>query len=308
MIATITLNPSVDRSYILDEFYVNGMFRSSEYHETAGGKGLNVARVAKLLGEEVETTGFLGGRNGQFIEAELDKLGIKREFIRIKRETRCCIEILSGGLNQTEILEAGPSIERNELQRFYNRYNDILKRNKLITASGSLPQNVPTEIYKDLITRAKEANVRFFLDTSGEALKEGIKAAPFLVKPNVEELKALTGASVRSEKEIVDGGKWLCSFGIEIVVISLGAEGAIVINNSKAYRAGIPEVRAVNPVGSGDSMLAGFAVAVKRGYCLEKMIRFASACGTANAMEAKTGIINMDNVNRIMDSIKVNEI
>ncbi|WP_432663270.1 1-phosphofructokinase [Wukongibacter baidiensis] len=305
MIATITLNPSVDKRYFVTDFQKDGVFRAKETQETAGGKGLNVARVIKSLDEPVITTGFIGGKNGQIIEEKLNELQIIDEFVKIEGETRNCIAILSDDSSQTEILESGPSISQKEIDKFLVRYDEILSKATILCASGSIPHNLPRDIYKELILRAKEYNVKFLLDTSGDGFKTGIESAPYLVKPNKEELEELTEISIESEEDIIISGKELLKKGIEIVVISLGGEGSIVFSRDNIFKVKLPNVTVVNPVGSGDSMIAGFAVALKRGYSIEKMIKFASATGTANAMEKETGKVSREIVMELMDKIKV---
>ncbi|SHH80237.1 tagatose 6-phosphate kinase [Caloranaerobacter azorensis DSM 13643] len=308
MIATITLNPSVDKRYMVKNFNKNGVFRVHQVEVTAGGKGLNVARVIKQLGEPVVTLGFLGGANGEFIENELNKMGIVNLFTKIKGETRSCIAILSNDYSQTEILESGPKITKHEIDRFLNEYDNILKKSKIICASGSLPQNIPVDFYSELINRAKKENVKFILDTSGEALKYGLKSSPFLVKPNIQELQDITGVTINTERDLLKSVKILSQYTVEILVISLGSEGSIVMYNDKLYKVTVPKINAINSIGSGDSMIAGFAFAIARRFDFEKIINFASACGTANAMEKGTGMINLKNVEFIMENIVISKL
>lgn len=308
MILTITLNPSIDRRYVVDGFKKGRVFRAREVQYTPGGKGLNVTRVIKAFNEPVVATGFLGGRSGEYIKDQLDDMNIQHKFVDIRGETRSCIAILSDDESQTEVLEDGPYIFKEETLNFYELYTDIIKECEIICASGSLPKGLTSDTYRKLIDIAKEQNKKFILDTSGEALRLGVKGAPFLVKPNKEELEKFVGHSIINEYEIFKSAKHLLSEGINIVIVSLGSKGAMVISNDYAYRVKLPKVNAINPVGSGDSMVAGFAVALKRNYDFETMIRFASACGTANAMEAETGKVDIDNVKRLMKEIKIESI
>ncbi len=308
MILTITLNPSIDRRYVVDGFEKGRVFRAREVQYTPGGKGLNVTKVIKAFNEPVVATGFLGGRSGEYIKDQLDDMNIQHKFVDIRGETRSCIAILSDDKSQTEVLEDGPYIFKEETLNFYELYRDIIKECEIICASGSLPKGLTSDTYRKLIDIAKEQNKKFILDTSGEALRLGVEGAPFLVKPNKEELENLVGHSIINEYEIFKSAKHLLDKGINIVVISLGSKGSVVFSNDYAYMVKPPKVNAINPVGSGDSMVAGFAVALKRDYDFETMIRFASACGTANAMEAETGKVDIDNVRRLMKEIKIEEI
>ncbi len=308
MILTITLNPSIDRGYIVDGFEKGKVFRAKEVQYTPGGKGLNVTKVIKSFGEPVTATGFLGGMSGKYIESQLDSMDIQNKFISTDGETRSCIAILSSDKSQTEVLENGPYISEAETLDFYEMYKDIISDYEIICASGSLPKGLGMDTYQKLINIANKQGKKFILDTSGEALRLGIEAVPFLVKPNQEELEKLVGHTISNEDDIIGGAKYLLEKNINIVVVSLGAEGSMAFSKDYAYRVKVPKVRAVNPVGSGDSMVAGFAVSILRKYDLETMLKVAAACGTANAMEAETGKVNMDNVKHIMDKIIIEKI
>lgn len=305
MILTITLNPSVDRRYVVNGFEKGKVFRAEEVQYTPGGKGINVTKVIKSLGEPVMATGFLGGRSGEYIKDELDSMDIQHNFIGINGETRSCIAILSEDKSQTEVLEGGPNISEEEIENFFEMYSDVIRDCEIICASGSLPEGLGMDTYRKLIDIAKEHEKKFILDTSGEALKLGTKGAPFLVKPNKEELEKLVGHNISNEDEIAEGAKHLLDKGINIVVVSLGSQGAMAFSGDYAYKVKVPKVNAVNPVGSGDSMVAGFAVSILRKYDFETMLRLAAACGTANAMEKETGKVNIDNVKKIMRDIKI---
>lgn len=308
MISTITLNPSVDKRYILDDFEKGKVSRALEVHNTAGGKGINVARVVKQLGEKVGATGFLGGANGDFISKELEKLNIKSDFVKISEDTRCCIAILSNSCGQTEILEPGPQVTEDELDSLYIKYSKMLQDSSIVCASGSILKEVPASIYKELITKAKNYDVKFILDTSGDALVKGIEARPHIIKPNKDELEYIFNKKLESEAEIIRCAKKLGQTGIEIVFVSLGERGSIVVKDDRAYKVEIPNIEAVNPVGSGDSTVAGLAVALQRGYDFRDMLAFATSCGTANAMERETGMIRIENVERIRKKVKIIEL
>ncbi|SCY44276.1 1-phosphofructokinase family hexose kinase [Alkaliphilus peptidifermentans] len=307
MIATITLNPSIDRNYIVDDFEIDSVHRSNEYTITAGGKGVNVAKVVQCLMEPVMATGFLGGHSGAFIIDTLMALGILTDFINISGETRNCISIISKNC-QTEILEKGPIILGGELEALYKKYDDILDKAEIICASGSIPNNLPNDIYASLAKKAKLKKKLFFLDTSGSGLIQGLNGQPFLIKPNLSELEAIAQETLSTEESIIRAAKKLSDRGIEFIVISLAERGAIVLHKQKIYRVYIPKVKVINPVGSGDSMVAGFAVALQRKYDIKSIIAFGAACGTANALEKETGKVQERIVLKLMKEINIIEI
>lgn len=305
MILTVTLNPSIDRRYNLKNFKKGKVYRATDVQYTAGGKGLNVTKVIKAFNEPVIATGFIGGRSGEYIVEQLNIMGVKHEFVFINGETRSCIAILSDDGSQTEILERGPSISANEVLEFYELYRELIRDVDIVCASGSIPYGLPEDIYNNLAIMAKESGKKFFLDTKGEALKLGIEAAPFLVKPNKEELESIIGFRIDSERELIQAGKYLVENDIKIVIISLGEEGSIVFYNGYIYRIRVPKVNVVNPVGSGDAMIGGFVSSLYRDYDFEFSLKVAAACGTANAMEAETGKVDMHNMKRIMNDIVI---
>ncbi|ASK62233.1 tagatose-6-phosphate kinase [Virgibacillus phasianinus] len=291
MILTVTLNPAVDISYKLEKFNLDTVNRVQDISKTAGGKGLNVTRVLEQLGEEVAATGFLGGGLGDFIRTDLS--GIQDYFVTIEGETRNCIAVIHEG-KQTEILESGPVISGSEGELFLASFSEYVQKVDIITISGSLPRGLPDDFYEKVIRAAGDTPV--LLDTKGELLKKTLKSKPYVIKPNVDELGDLLGRAITDEQDIV------AALGSEIfadipwVVVTNGADGAVVKHNDAVYQATIPQVKAVNPVGSGDAVLAGFAAGLSRGLADEDLIKFGLAMGVLNALEEQTGHITPEKI------------
>lgn len=308
MILVVNLNASIDKRYEIENIEKGQVMRARCVENTPGGKGLHVANVTTILKEDCIATGLLGGKSGEFIEDKLKDYGIKQDFVKINGETRSCLAIITDDLAQTEILEPGPEVSEKEQHSFLDKYMDLIKDANVVVASGSVPRNVPSNFYRRLIEMANAQGKKFLLDTSGELLKEGIKGKPYFIKPNKDEIEALTGRKINTIEDIISEIKRFQSEGIEFVVISLGVEGSVAGYNGKLYKVSIPKVKAVNPVGSGDSYVAGVAVAIQRGYEIEDILKFASACGTANAMEKESGFVTGSVVNELIDKIKVEEL
>lgn len=308
MIVTVTFNPAIDKRYYVKNLSLGEVHRVTEVENTTGGKGLNVSRVASILGEKVAATGFLGGKNGEYISEQLRALNISDNFQIIKGETRCCLAIIDPEKGSTEFLEPGPYIEENEVNDWLNIYERILEKADIVVSSGSLPKGVSTSLYPKIINMANEKNIRFFLDTSGEGLLKGVEAKPYFVKPNIDELKVITNKKINDRREILKAITDLQNKGIELVTVSLGKEGSITGYKGTFYEAVPPELKAVNTVGSGDSFVAGMAVAICRDMDIRDAIRFASACGSANAVEDRTGFVDIKNVQKIFDNTIVNSI
>lgn len=306
MILVVNLNASVDKRYKISEVTKGSVMRASHVDNTPGGKGIHVANVVTILKENCIATGFLGGKTGEFIEEKLNEYNIRQDFVKIQGDTRECIAIITDDLTQTEILEPGPEVKISEQDEFIKKYTELIKDSDIIVASGSLPRNIPKDFYGKLIKMANDLGKKFLLDTSGDLLKEGIKAKPFFIKPNKDEIEALTGRKIESVEDAIAEIKEFHRQGIELVVISLGSDGSVAGYNNKFYKVNVPKVNAVNPVGSGDSYVGGIAVALQRGYNIEDMLKYASACGTANALEEETGFVNKNTVEDLFNQISIN--
>ena len=216
MILTVTLNPSIDISYPLDELTLDTVNRVSEVKKTAGGKGLNVTRVLSEIGDNVTATGFIGGKLGDFLTSRLDQNGIQHRFFPIHGETRNCIAILHEGL-QTEVLEAGPMIDRDEADGFLNHFRYLCPSYEVITISGSLPAGLESDYYQKVIGLANSQGKKVVLDCSGKALEAVLTGddKPFVIKPNTEELSQLVGREVSDDvEELKESCKMICLQGL----------------------------------------------------------------------------------------------
>lgn len=308
MILVINLNASVDKRYELNDMEKGQVMRVRTVENTPGGKGLHVANVATILKENCIATGFLGGKSGEFIQERLECYGIKQDFVKISGETRECLAFITDDLVQTEILEPGPEVSTEEQQEFLEKYERLLPIASIVVASGSVPRNVPVNFYKKLIEMSNIQGKRFLLDSSGELLREGIKGKPYFIKPNKDELEALTGRRITCVEDAIREIKGFQESGIKLVAISLGEDGSVVGYEGKFYKVTFPKVKVVNPVGSGDSYVAGIAVGLERGYGIKETLQLASACGTANAVEKETGCVKEEIVNELLEQVTVEEI
>lgn len=308
MILVVNLNASVDKRYEMADLEKGSVMRAAHVENTPGGKGIHVANVVTKLNEQCLATGFLGGKTGEFMEEKLKEYNITQDFVKIQGETRECLAIITDDLVQTEILEPGPEVTEEEKDRLIEKYKELLKSCDMVVASGSMPRNVPKDFYKTLIEIAHSYDKKFLLDTSGDSLRLGMEAKPFFIKPNKDEIEALTGRKVQSDEDVIREIKELQGKGIELVAVSLGSKGAMAGYKGKIYKVTPPKVKAVNPVGSGDSFVAGIAVAMERGYSIEEVLRYASACGTANAMEKETGSVQKEVVESLLKDVEVTTI
>ncbi len=305
MITTITLNVAVDKAYVIGKLIDHTVMRVNRCTNTAGGKGLNVAKVVHLCGEEVQATGFVGGFNGAYVEDMLKKQNIPSRFVHVQGETRSCINVLDEDGGSTEFLEPGEPIRPEEVQEFLDQFDDIIADSSVVTISGSVPKGVDVTMYAKLIEKIKAQGKKVVLDTSGALLKESIKACPTMVKPNTDEIEDLLGIKVNNHKDLVEGAKKLHEMGIPVVVVSLGGDGALVVSDEGVFRGQPPKIEVVNTVGCGDSMTAAFAVAFARGLSVQEALRYAIAVSAANAMTMETGSFREEDRVHNMKGVKV---
>ena len=302
MILTVTLNPSIDTTYVLDELQIDGVNRAVPA-KTAGGKGLNVARVLVQLGAETTALGLAGGHTGALLLALAQADGIACAFSPVAGETRACVNILHGG-NQTEILESGPEVSADELAGFMALFSTMVAGADCVAVSGSLPRGVPSFAYARLVTLAVARGVPVLLDTSGAALEAALAAPvkPTLIKPNLSEMNALLG----THHTVDDLSALRVSLardprftGVSWVVVTLGAAGAVAFHEGRGYRVEASRIACANATGSGDATVAGLAFALAAGMDDEALLRHGIACGTLNALDAKTGHLALEAWERI---------
>jgi len=316
MILTVTLNPSMDNLYTLENGTVPVTIKLGHSNRigkpkaSAGGKGINVAKVLQILGMPVLATGFYGGPNGKRVMQQLKKKKIAADFIRIDQETRGCVSIREEGRSrQTELLEHGPDISAQEKEEFLALYARLLKECSWVQIGGSVPGKIDPSFYSLLVERAKEAGKKVFLDTSGELLKASLKARPTAVKPNRDELAQLFGKSSLEAKEIAPYALQLQrDYGIETVIVSLGGSGAYFAVGDNRYRGKVPHTNAVSTVGCGDSLVAGYLAGCEQGLDEEATLKYALAAAVANTLTWEPGHLHKRDFKRLLKEIKIKKL
>lgn len=305
MILTVCLNPCLDRILFVPELKVNTLNRSQKSLVSAGGKGVNVAKVISALDEPVCITGFFAGNAGKLIVEELEKRNVITKPVWISgQETRTTTNILdlSSG-KETEITESGPEIGPRHMEDLLAEYENLLSFSDPVVLSGSVPLGVPEDIYARLIQIAKKHGKKTVLDTAGNLLARGILECPFIIKPNIRELNALTAGESSSHEQIAKQCDLLHRRGISHVCVSMGKDGALLSCKEGLFFQPAFPVKTVNTIGSGDSMVAGLAVSIKREYAPSEMLGFASACAASNATFQEIGVIDPDQVTRLFSTV-----
>lgn len=308
-VLTVTLNPALDKTLIVQKLEAGGLNRVVETRTDAGGKGINAARVLKRFGVDVIATGFIAGENGEKILKLLEDEKITSSFFNVTGETRTNLKIFEKSSNKTtEVNEAGFSLGRNELNSFGELLGTLLENASFLILSGSLPVGVDPNIYADFIKLAKSKGVRTILDADGEAFMRGIIAGPFAVKPNIYELEKLAGSKISNERQAIQAAKSIQRQGVEMVVVSMGAEGALLIENKEIIRAKSFPITPLGTVGAGDSMVAALVYSFLNSYSLRDTAQFITAAGTITASKPGARTSTLEEAILSMKAIKVHEL
>jgi 1-phosphofructokinase family hexose kinase len=310
MLVCVSANPAIDRRLQLESIALGEVNRAVSARPFPGGKAAHVAMVAQALGLEVTWVGFLGGASGEECESGLSALGIPLTVVRTLAETRANLEIIARDGTVTEILEPGGGVTDGEVERLISACRDIFaecSEGSQVALSGSLPPGAPADFYAELTRLAHLYSCRVLLDTSGEALRQGLAATPDLVKPNRGEAAWFTGHPVCNADAVMEATQQMIEAGARGVAVSLGAEGIVWERHAHAPAliSQPPHVSARSTVGCGDAALAGFAVAHARGLLDEEALCLAVACGTANCLAESPGMIDPIEVERILEQVSV---
>lgn len=280
MIYTVTLNPAIDKTIVLDKLLLGHVNRSISSRDDIGGKGINVAKVIKNLGYNVCALGFIGKENSDYIYRKLNKYGICHDFIEVDGETRTNIKIVEREKGIfTDINQCGFSVDNLDLEKLIRKLKNRVNREDVVVLSGSLPKGIESDVYKVIIEQLKQKDLKIILDAEGQALRYGIEANPYLIKPNINELKTIVNCSEDIE-DIKQAVKEFVNKGI-VVAVSMGENGALLFSKEQSLYSKPLRVEVKSTVGAGDSMVAAFAIGIHENMPLEDTFRLAIASSTA---------------------------
>ena len=308
-VLTVTLNPSIDKTVLVEKLKPFKLNRILDTRLDPGGKGINVARVLKNFGVEILATGLIAGENGKKLLIDLDQTGIPVDFYKTSGETRTNLKILDNSNHKiTELNERGFFVSEKDLNGFREKYKALLKQAEIVVLSGSLPPGVPKEFYKECIQLAQKNGKKAILDADGKAFIEGVKAAPFAIKPNLQELELITGKKINNVNEIAKEVKLFLEKGIDTVIVSMGPDGAIIGNRDEIYKADTWNIAVEGATGSGDSMVAALAYSLLKNDSLIDIAKMSIAAGTITASKAGTQICTRDEVLQSLDYVDTHKL
>ncbi|MGE5591217.1 MAG: 1-phosphofructokinase family hexose kinase [Bacillota bacterium] len=304
MILTVTLNPSVDKTYVLPGFDPGGINTVHQAQAVAGGKGNNVARVLRVLGHPVRATGFLAGDSGRWLDRALTAEGVDSRFLAVPGETRTCLALIDPQVGRVgEIREPGPSISAADQERLLAQLPELAASCSFSVVSGSLPVGVAPAYLAAVVGALRAAGLSVLLDAKEPALEAALQAGPSLIKPNQEELSGLLRRPVAPEEAPAAAREAARAWGVRVVV-SLGPNGAAAADpDGSLFIATPPPVKAVNTVGAGDSMSAGLASALSQGADLAAALRMGIACGTASVLTEGVGMVRLADVTDLLPKV-----
>ena len=304
-ILTLTLNPTIDMSSSVENVFPEHKLRCGPACNEPGGGGLNVARAIHKLGGHARALHFCGGPTGIVLRALLDEARVEQEAVAIGGWTRESVTILeTANGQQYRFVMPGPTLTEKEWRGALERIGKMEVMPELVVASGSLPPGVPNDFYAQLARIVRERGSRFILDTSGPALSAAMHAGVFLIKPSLRELRTFVGGDLEGENEQEKAAAGIvANGGAEVVVVSLGAAGALVASQAGCERLRSPTVPVRSKVGAGDSMVAGIVLGLARDYSLRDAVRFGIAAGTAAVMMPGTGLCRREDAERLFQQI-----
>ncbi len=304
-IVTITFSPCIDKSTSIQSLIPEKKLHCATPTLEPGGGGINVARAIKKLGGEAIAIFPSGGYTGKFFNHLLQKENIPAVIIETNNETRENIIVFDEAANnQYRFGMPGTELSESEWKQCLKAVEEI-RDAEYIIASGSLPPGVPLNIYAQLAKIAKNKNAKFVVDTSGEALKEAVEEGIYLFKPNLGELSSLAGKTSLQQEEVKDIARGLITKGkCEVVVVSMGADGAMLVTNDRAEIIATPHVIRKSTVGAGDSMLAGIVFYLSQQKSIREAVQYGVACGTAATLNPGTALCKKEDAERLYKIIQ----
>ncbi len=307
MITVLCANAGVDKTYEIPNFAVGGYYHPSSASTVAGGKGINVARVLAVIEQPSIIVGFAGGNNGRFINRNLLDAGLATDMVTIAEESRVTINVIDQTQStQTRVDEIGPLVTPDEVRRLCDTWKKQLTRSSLGVISGSAPRGVNLNLYAEIVEIGRSLKKPVILDAHDALLAHAAEAGPTVITPNLSELQRLVRRQLSVPDGIVQAATDLVEEGIKVVVVTLGARGAIGMAQSKGiWWARPPAIDRVSSVGSGDAFTAGFAAASMERRRFPERLRLAVACGTANAETVGAGNVTAERVREIATEVEL---
>lgn len=306
MIVTVTLNPCIDKTIYLDRLTIGNYNRVQSTRSDLSGKGINVSTALSHFHVKTHCMGLNFRGNAQMLERTLDERGLSHDFVLADGQIRTNIKLFDKSCQvMTEINEAGPAVSSRALDLLVDKIEGILDQAYLLVLSGSIPPGVPADIYQRLIRMAHRKDVKTVLDAAGEPFLLGLSEKPYLIKPNLYEFGQAFREEIKAGREPLEIARDLVKSGIPYVCISLGSDGALLIDKDHTYRSSPPPVEAKGLTGAGDSMVAGMCCAVRRRLGSQDMLRYAMAAAAGSVRQEGTLLASWQDVEELLPQVEI---
>ncbi|MBD3391532.1 MAG: hexose kinase [Chitinivibrionales bacterium] len=306
MIFCALVNPAIDIVYRIDELELGSTRTDVPSQVFPAGKGINVAKAVRALGEDVCVVALMPENDARRFECYLAELGIECAFCPVEGGVRMSATVVENGPRQvTHINSAGPRRSPRVQDAFVEFAARLMRAGDTWALAGSLPEGFDDDTYMKMVGLCRQKQIPALLDTRGRALSMGVRAQPCMVKPNLSELEMLFGERVEGVHHIALKSKRLLDMGIEYAFVSLGADGTIAVHENECLLCSAPQVDAVDTVGCGDAFDAGVLVGHARSFSFPEMCRMAVACGASNALHTGAGVISREEVWRFMEDVRI---
>jgi len=310
MILSVTPNPCVDKTIFIDRLEVGGRIRSEKYTCVAGGKGNNVSRAVRAMGHSARPMVIVGGHTGAHVLEMLQQQDrLKPVPVWVEDFTRTVTTVLEEEPHrQTAFFEPGSHVTPEEYEQVVETFRKVVNHAKVVTFNGTVPHKDIDGLYADLLPIAKDAGVVTIVDTYGPEFAKVMPNKPYMIKPNQQEAEKHLGRPLDTMDARIAAVREFRSEGIELVVMSLGHEGTLVAASGKILHVLPPTIDEVNPVGSGDALVAGYAIGLQENYTIRDTAALGAAMGTANAMSWDIGHFTKEEVEQVRKQIRIEEI
>ncbi|MCR9965603.1 1-phosphofructokinase [Vibrio antiquarius] len=307
-VVTITLNPALDLTGSVNELNVGSVSLVQQSNLHAAGKGVNVAKVLSDLGADVTVTGFLGKDNPELFHQLFNDIGVKNEFVEVQGATRINVKLVEANGNVSDINFPGVQVTADEIARFEETLFRLSKTHDYFVLAGSLPRGVTAEQCAAWIKALHQQGKKVLFDSSKAALKSGIEAHPWLIKPNDEELGDFVGEHLETPGQCQAAAQTLSDKGIENIVVSMGADGVMWLNQGEWLRAQPPRMNVVSTVGAGDTLVAGLCWGHMQLMPKNDLLRFATALSALAVSQVGVGLTSQEELENIKQQTEVSEL
>ncbi|MBW7573018.1 1-phosphofructokinase [Caproiciproducens faecalis] len=309
MITTLTLNPCIDRTVTVDGFTYGGTNHVENFRCDVSGKGINVSIALNNIGEATRCLGFNYMDGGSLLTDFLNEEKISNDFLNVSGQLRTNIKIFDRKASvMSELNESGNFVNGDCIADLVKKVEEYLPETSLLVLDGSVPPGVSKDIYKILTDKAREYGVKTVIDAYGELLLEGIKASPYLIKPNKDELEEAFGEKIQSKEDAIRVARKIIAQGVTMVCVSMGKGGAMLITEDKAYFCAGAEIEVKGVQGAGDSLVAGMCYAIVHGLSCAEMLRYGVAVAHGSLTLEGTQMCTLESFQKMLPLIHTEEI